>query len=248
LPGILLESDPQMLLQKLNLIKDGKLNRAAILLFGQEPQNYFKQAHIKIGRFVSDMDIISSDVITGNLFQQIDQALTILKTKYLTSTITYEGIHRREKLEYPYQALREAILNAIIHRNYLSTSATQIRVYNDKLIIINEGALPLEIRVEDLKATHLYMPRNILLADVFYKAGFIESWGRGTLKMIAECVHQSLPEPEFESKNHTFSVLFRKTDLKTDLKINEIENRILNILMRIIRFQYLKSQRRLEKG
>lgn len=158
LPGVSAENDPQILLQKLNLIKNGKLNRAAILLFGADPQDFFKQAHIRIGKFASDVDIISSDLIVGNLFQQVDQALNILKAKYLTSAITYEGIHRREILEYPYLALREAILNAIIHRDYLTTSATQIRIFTDKLIIINEGALPHEIKVEDLKVTHLSKP------------------------------------------------------------------------------------------
>ncbi len=96
------------------------------------------QAHIKIGKFISDADIQTSDIVGGNLFQQIDQTLSILKTKYLLSPITYEGIHRREKLEYPYNALREAILNSIIHRNYLTTSAVQIRVYDDKLMVMNE--------------------------------------------------------------------------------------------------------------
>lgn len=70
----------------------------------------------------------------------------------------------------------------------------------------------------------------MLLADVFYKAGFIESWGRGTLKMIAECLQQNLPEPEFESKNHMFSVLFKKPDLKPDLKNHTIEDHILAII------------------
>jgi ATP-dependent DNA helicase RecG len=90
--------------------------------------------------------------------------------------------------------------------------------------------LPHEITVEDLKVTHLSKPRNMILTDIFYKAGFIESWGRGTLKMIAECLHQNLPEPEFESKNHMFSVLFKKTDLKTDLKDYTIEDHILAII------------------
>ncbi|MDO9579830.1 MAG: ATP-binding protein [Bacteroidales bacterium] len=148
----------------------------------------------------------------------------------MLSPITYEGIHRREKLEYPYQALREAILNAIIHRNYLTTSAIQIRIYHNKLIIMNEGILPDEIKIEDLKRNHLSKPRNTLLADVFYKSGFIESWGRGTLKIVAECINENLPEPEFENRGHLFSVTFLKADLKADLKISSPEEQIISII------------------
>jgi ATP-dependent DNA helicase RecG len=132
LPLIAEEKDLQLILNKLNLIHDGKFKRAAILLFGKNPQRLFLQAHIKIGRFISEADIITSDIVEGNLFQQVEQALSILKSKYLVSPITYEGIHRREKLELPYIALREALLNAIIHRNYMTTSAMQVRIYDDK--------------------------------------------------------------------------------------------------------------------
>ena len=228
--GITSENDPLVLLNKLNLIQNGQFKKAAILLFGLNPQKYFMQAHIKIGKFISDVDIATSDIVEGNLFQQIEQTLNILKTKYLLSPITYEGIHRREKLEYPFQALREAILNAIIHRNYLTTSAIQIRIYHNKLIIMNEGILPDEIKIEDLKSTHLSKPRNTLLADVFYKSGFIESWGRGTLKIVAECINDNLPEPEFENRGHLFSVTFLKADLKADLKISSPEEQIMSII------------------
>ncbi len=128
--------------------------------------------------FVSDVDILTSDIVEGNLFQQVEQTLSILKTKYLLSPITYEGIHRREKLELPYDALRETVLNAIIHRNYLTTSTVQIRIYDDELMVMNEGILPDDINIEVLKRDHLSKPRNTLLADVFYKSGFSESWGR----------------------------------------------------------------------
>ena len=213
LPSIASETDPLLILNKLNLLKDGKFKRAAVLLFGKNPQRFFMQSHIKIGRFVSDSDILTSDIVEGNLFQQIEQTLSILKTKYLLSPITYEGIHRREKLEYPYNALREAIINAIIHRNYLTTSAVQIRIYDDKLIIMNEGILPDEIKIEDLKRNHLSKPRNTLLADIFYKSGFIESWGRGTLKIVNECVNENLPEPDFENRGHLFALIFYKTEI-----------------------------------
>jgi len=165
---------------------------------------------VKIGKFLTDTDIQTTDIVGGNLFQQVENSLEILRTKYLHSQISFEGIHRRDILEYPYEALREATINAIIHRDYSGLSQTQIRVYSDKLIIMNEGSLPPEITVEDLKRNHLSKPRNRLLADVFYFAGFIEAWGRGTLKIVEKCRDQGLPKPEFQNDHGVMSVIFFK--------------------------------------
>jgi len=179
------ENDVNILINKLNLLTPTlQPTNAAILLFDKNPQRFFPQAVVKIGRFINEADIVSSDIIEGNLLQQAENTMAILKTKYLLSPITYEGIHRRELLEYPDEALREAILNALIHRDYNTTSAIQIKIYDNSLSITNEGKLPPEITIADLRREHLSKPRNKLLADIFYKAGFIESWGRGTLKMI----------------------------------------------------------------
>jgi ATP-dependent DNA helicase RecG len=83
-----------------------------------------------------------------------------------------------EPLEYPESALREAILNAIIHKDYSSTWIF-LRVYDDKLEIWNPGALPEELTIEKLKRVHSSYPRNTNIASAFFKAGYIESWGRG---------------------------------------------------------------------
>ncbi|MBU1036133.1 putative DNA binding domain-containing protein [bacterium] len=208
IPSIVAEKDYQTILEKLNLQEDKKLKKAAILLFGKNPQRFYPAAYLKIGKFLTETDIQSSDIVEGNLFEQITNALEILRTKYLISKIKFEGIHRREILEYPYEALREAIINALIHRNYIGTSSIQIRIYSDRLVIMNEGKLPPEVPVEKLKTEHLSKPRNTLLADVFYKAGFIESWGRGTIKILEKCQEQGLPEPDFEEEYGVFTVRF----------------------------------------
>jgi len=210
IPSIVAEKDYQTILEKLNLREDKKLKKAAILLFGKNPQRFYPAAYLKIGKFLTKTDIQSSDIVKGNLFEQITSALEILRTKYLISIIKFEGIHRREILEYPYEALREAIINALIHRNYLGASSIQIRVYNDRLVIMNEGKLPPEVPVEKLKTEHLSKPRNTLLADVFYKAGFIESWGRGTIKIMEKCQEQGLPKPDFEEDHGVMKVVFYK--------------------------------------
>ncbi|MFH1527048.1 MAG: RNA-binding domain-containing protein, partial [Bacteroidota bacterium] len=140
IPSIVREKDFVTILKKLNLIENQHLKRAAIMLFGKEVERFYSHACVKIGRFLSDTDIQITDIVKGNLFQQLETTLEILRSKYLQSKIKFEGIHRRDVLEYPYEALREAIINALIHRDYRSFSQIQIRVYPDKLIIMNAGS------------------------------------------------------------------------------------------------------------
>jgi ATP-dependent DNA helicase RecG len=210
IPSIINETDNTALLQKLNLIDDKDLKRASVLLFSNDPQKFYLQSVVRIGKFLTDTEIQTTDIVEGNLFVQLENSLEILRTKYLVSNIKYEGIHRRDILEYPYEALREAIINALIHRDYSGTSQIQIRVYPDKLMIMNEGKLPPEIPVEKLKTNHLSIPRNTLLAKIFYYAGFIESWGHGTIKIVENCIEQGLPEPDFKEENGVMAVIFYK--------------------------------------
>ena len=195
-PSIEQETDILALMKRLNLVVGG---RAAVVLFGKNVQKYVLQARIKIGKFLSETEVLTTDIIEGNLIQQVDRALDILRTKYLLSYLSYEGIHRREKLVYTYEALREALLNSIIHREYFVSSEIQIRIYDDKLVMGNEARLQ-DITVEDLSRPHPSRPHNKLIADVFYKAGFIESWGRGTQRIIDNCVAEGLSAPVYEYK------------------------------------------------
>jgi len=117
---------------------------------------------------------------------------------------------------------------------------------------MNEGKLPDDLTVEDLKHDHLSKPRNTLLADVFYKSGFIESWGRGTLKIINECMNENLPEPIFESRRHLFSVTFKKTDQKTDRKTDRktltTEDQILSLIVEDNKITLSQIARLIKKG
>jgi len=216
------EKESEKILQKLNLIEDGKLKRAAILLFGKNPKKFFTSVYLKIGKFLSNTDIVSSDDVEGNLFEQVEKSMEILKTKYLISKIVgfEKGLYRKEELEYPEEALREAIINAVIHRDYIGVH-TQLQILPDRLTIWNDGELPKGIGINELKTTHKSVPRNKLLADVFYKAGLIEAWGRGTIKIIEECKKAGLPEPEFKEEFGGFSVYFYK-DIFTEENLRKM--------------------------
>lgn len=222
IPSIVKKENWQIILEKLNLIKNGEIKRAVILLFGKNPQKFYLQSVVKIGRFKTPDEILFHDSVEGNLFEQLEKSLEILKSKYLISKIEFEGIHRKEKLEYPYEALREAIINALIHRDYLGTSEIQIRIYDDKLVIMNEGRLPPELSIEKLKTEHISKPRNPLLASVFYYAGFIEKWGSGTLKIIKACKNEWLPEPDFENDSGIMKVIFYKDIYTTEENLRKM--------------------------
>jgi len=209
------------ILQKLNLItKDGRLTRACILLFGKNPQKYFISAYSKVGRFKNNTIILDTVEVKGNLFQQLDGILEAIKkninVRFDTSVkeLSLEGVARREIWDYPLDALREAVINALVHRDYLDTSSSiEVRIYDDQIILSNPGKLMPPLTIEQLKETHSGRRRNPLIAAVFYYANLIESWGSGTLKMIDLCKEQNLPEPEFVERKEglgEFTVVFYK--------------------------------------
>ena len=187
------------MLGKLNLMTpDRQFTYAAILMFGKNPQRFFREAYFKIGRFgKDDADLLFQDIIDGNILQMADKVLSVLRSKYLTSPIRYEGLLRIEDLEYPEEALREAILNAIVHKDYTGTSI-QLSIYKDKLILWNEGKLPEDMNIKQLKGKHPSRPRNKNIAEVFFRAGFIEVWGRGIAKINSALANAGLPRPAIE--------------------------------------------------
>jgi ATP-dependent DNA helicase RecG len=210
LPFIADEENIEQILDNLLLLEDGNLKRSAILLFGKNPCRFFINAFVKIGRFgQTDDDLRFQEVIEGNAFQLADKTLEILDRKFFVSPISYKGLQRVESWEYPYEAIREVILNAIVHRDYMG-APIQISVYDDKLIVWNEGSLPEDLTFEDLKKKHSSRPHNPFLASTFFKGGLIEAWGRGTIKIINECKKAGLPEPIIEYSSGGINVTILK--------------------------------------
>jgi ATP-dependent DNA helicase RecG len=200
IPFIEGENDLQTILDNLLLLENNMLRRSAILLFGKKPCRFYVNAFVKIGRFgKSDDELLFQEVVESNIFELADNTLEVLDRKFFISPISYEGLHRVENWEYPYKAVREAIVNAIVHRDYHG-APIQISVYDDKMIVWNEGRLPEGLTIEDLKRKHSSRPNNPILAGVFFKGGLIEAWGRGTINIINECLKANLPEPEFKSE------------------------------------------------
>ncbi len=215
----------ELLIENLQLVENRLLKRAAILLFYNNPEKFFTGAYIKIGYFQTDDDLKFQDEVHGNLFEQTEKTMDLLFTKYIKAEISYQSINRVEKYEYPKDAVREALLNAIAHKDYSGGVPIQISVYKDKIIFWNEGQLPENWTIENLLIKHPSKPYNPDIAHAFFRSGYIESWGRGTLKMVKECEKFGLPQPIYFYDMSGFFVEFRKNIYSTkylkSLNLNE---------------------------
>lgn len=201
-------------LQNLHLVDDeGRLKNAALLLFCKQPGRYFTGTEFKIGRFHSNIaDLLSQEMIECSIIQMADRVVRMLKDKFLTMPIHYEGLQRVETLEVPEDALREILYNAICHKDYFGPQI-QMRVWDHHVEIWNDGELPEKITPENIEDVHASYPRNKNIAFVFYKAGFIESWGRGWKKICDGFVSAGLPKPTIESKQGGVLVTFQRNNV-----------------------------------
>ncbi len=198
------------LIENLQLKENEFLKRAAILLFHPKPENFVTGSYIKIGFFESDSELMYQDEIHGNIFEQIEKTMDLLFAKYIKANISYEDIQRVEIYEYPKEAVREALLNAIIHKDYSGNTPIQISVYKDKIMFWNDGQLPENWTIETLTKKHSSKPYNPDIANAVFRCGYIESWGRGTIKIIEKCKEAGLPTPSYYYESSGFWVEFRK--------------------------------------
>jgi len=207
------DEDDKTVLEKLNLLQEGKLLRAAVLLFGKEPQRFYPQARVKIGRFRPEMVIVDDREIAGSLFDQVENTIGYFR-EHLQTRFVMKGEPSREVIwEYPLPALREAITNAVCHRDYLDNGHTQVRWHDENVVFLNPGGLPSPLRVEELKRGHRSVPRNRKIAEMFFYSGLIEQWGSGTLAIVRECLSAGLPEPQFEEKQGGLWLTFSRSVL-----------------------------------
>lgn len=226
----ILKDTNQSLLENLKLIDQQYITRAGVLLFHPEPDKYLTGAYIKIGFFTTDDDLRFQDEIFGNIFEQIEKTLELLKSKYLRAEIRYEGITRIEEFPFPLPAFREAILNAIAHKDYSVTTPIQISVYDDKIIFWNPGELPDKWTIEKLSEKHPSVPYNPKISNALFRSGYIEAWGRGTINMINECAKRHLPLPNYKYDFSGFIVEFQKLSKETLIQKGFSESLIKIIL------------------
>lgn len=206
-------------LSRLDLLRDGKLTNAAILLFGKNPQKFVLQAFAQCGKFkgVDTVEFEDMHDFKASIIDQRDDALRFAE-KHIRRSARIEGSDRVEEFEYPIESIREALTNAICHRDYRINSSVQLRIFGDRMEIWGCGPLPEPLTVEDLKNQHESIRRNPLIAESFFKIGFIERWGTGTQRIIDFCLEQGLPEPLFEIKSGSLVVTLRKYKYTESMK------------------------------
>lgn len=217
-----LDEPQKELLEKLHLMSGSYLTNAAMLLFSKDPEKWQLGAYIKIGYFTSDADLLYQDEIRGSILEQIDRAVELIYLKYMKAKITYEGMQRIERYFVPEEALREALLNAICHKQYQSGIPIQISVYEDRLYIANCGCLPPNWTLENLMKKHASSPFNPNIAHVFYLAGFIESWGRGVEKICSACRNDGLPQPQYTINPGDIMIGFNAPENRV-VRVNEAD-------------------------
>lgn len=241
-----LEESKADLMEKLRLTNAGYYTNAAMLLFSKNPDKWQLGAYTKIGYFENDADLRYQDEIHGSLLEQIDKIMEVLYLKFMKAKISYEGIQRIERYFVAEEALREALLNALCHKQYESCTPIQISVYDDRLYIANCGRLPENWTVDNLMSKHASKPYNPSIANVYYLAGFIESWGRGIEKIYQACDADGSPRPEYTINPGDIMIKFTASDdrvirigsqgvttkvtAKVTVKVTDKEQEVLNLI------------------
>ena len=204
-----LEVSDLELLKKLNLLTDdGSFTRAAVMTFHRHPERVATGCYTKIGFFENDATLLYQDEIHGSLLYQAVHVLDLLFTKYLRAKITYEDITRVETYPYPRMAIREALFNALVHNNFSRGTPIQISVYDDKLYIADDVSYLEDWTPEKLMTKHKSIQPNPSIANVFFRCGFIEAWGRGIEQICRECDLTGNRYPVFDISSCGFMVRF----------------------------------------
>ena len=201
----------QQAINQLDLIRNGQLTVAALLLFGQRPQHFLVQGYLRCARFKgnSEVEFLDMKVIEGDIVAQVEEAMAFVQRNIRMAAKIEGQLARKERWEYPLDAVREGIINAVCHRDYADSGNVVVKIFDDRLEIWNPGSLPLDLTVDDLRKSHESKPRNKLIARAFFLIKYIEQFGTGTGRMISDCREAEVPEPEFESRATSFRTIFR---------------------------------------
>jgi len=229
---------PKNVLTELGLLDKNRLLHAALMLFGKKPQCFCPAAVVKCSHYhgtAVTRPIPSQQVLGNTLFEQADAAADfVLSRLYRTIGDREETTAAEEKLEIPKEAIREIIVNAVVHRDYDSNASVQIDVFADRVEIMNPGGLPDELTVDDLVKEHLSVPVNPFLARPFYLAGYINQLGYGTRNVVKWCRKAGLPDPKFDPAENRFRVIIWRNWLTDDrmkgLNLNERQVKAVQFL------------------
>lgn len=223
------EDNISQILHSLHLItEDGKIKNAALLLFAKDVQKWFVSATVKCAHFYGKKmtkPIASMQIYGGTVFDQVDMAVTFIMSRI--DQRVGERIHSNQvdvTPELPAQAVREAIVNAVVHRDYTSTGSVQVMLFKDRLEVWNPGKLPQGLTVDKLKNLHRSRPVNPTLANPVYLTGYIEQMGTGTTDIIERCEKHGLRTPEFIQDEDFTTIMWRPALMDEELEVESKDN------------------------
>ncbi|MCK9311810.1 MAG: putative DNA binding domain-containing protein, partial [Bacteroidales bacterium] len=215
------QDDPLTYLNKTGLIRDEKITHAAYFLFHKE-DTYLST--IELGRFQTEILIKDTARSKSDALTQIDQVIDFVK-KHINLEVIITGEAQNTQIwQYPLEAIREIVINMILHRDYRSSSDSIVKVFGDKIEFYNPGRLPEDITIDDL-LTNQYRstPRNKLMADVLKDIGIIEKYGSGISRIVNLIKSANLPLPIFKNISEGFMVTIFASDLETTRKRPETD-------------------------
>jgi len=198
-------------LTHLHLHHEGHPTNAALLLFGRDPQRFLPCAEIRCMHFHGteiQRPVPFYRIFKDTVFGQVDMAVDFVMSKLNRSVGTRaESNQAPVRYEIPPDVIREAIVNAIAHRDYTSSGAVQVSVFADRVEVWNPGTLSAPLTTESLRHPHGSIARNHRLCEALFLTGYIEKYGTGTLMMIRECIAHELPEPDFVQRGGEFTTV-----------------------------------------
>lgn len=244
------ETPRKKALAHLNLLGKTGPTKGAILLFCDDPERFVHSADVTCLHFhgtTIEKPIPSQQVYHGPLFEIIDNAVDFVMDRLERSVLPSNKVPDSVvQYEIPYRVVREAIVNAVAHRNYASKSGIQVMVFADRIEVWNPGGLPEDLTVEQLRKPHSSVPRNRLICEPLYLAHYIERAGTGTLDMIRLCMKAALPEPEFRSEGERFiTVIWRDwltKEIAAGLPLNSRQKAAMGILCKFRQITNSKYQ------
>jgi ATP-dependent DNA helicase RecG len=198
------ENDVPEFLTKMELLREGKLTYAAFLLLMKNDSVF---STIELGHFQDDITIKDGITVATDLITEVEEVLAFIR-KHINKAFMITGNPaREERWDYPLDALREIVMNMIVHRDYSHHGESSIKIFNDRIEFFNPGRLPDGISEEDLrKGTYVSNCRNKLIAKIFKEITWIERYGTGIRRITSLFERYGCPKPKFENQHHGFKV------------------------------------------
>ncbi|MDR0523572.1 MAG: hypothetical protein LBG62_04035 [Candidatus Methanoplasma sp.] len=200
---------PEAMFGNLGLTRGGRPTRSAAILFGMSPKSVSAAAMMRIGRIAGASTMLFYDELEGPMYELIDRAVRLILSKYTVTYVDFQGIVRVEHYPYPQDALREALLNAVINTDYERGRAIRVDVCDDSIRIYNSGDMPNGMSPEEVAAKHYSKPRNEGMANVFFKSYYVEKFGTGMEKMRGDYARVGVDPPVYEVVGDTVVVTLK---------------------------------------